>query len=159
MSEPIRKTIILNAARQACAIESAARWNADRDVFVIFTATVGFPGHKSTIIRALESYPNIHFRNVNLSTYAANTPMEIWLRSDQLFESKYLISHTSDFMRYTSMLRFGGIYLDLDVVAQQSFDSMPLNFAAAESVNFVAVGAIGFEAHGIGHEVAELCAK
>lgn len=146
--------------RQACAIESAAKWNDDRDIFVLFTSNVGFRfGLKSPIVHALEKYRNIHLRNLNLETYATDTPMEDWWHTDQLFLSKYLISHTSDFLRYTSMFRFGGIYLDLDVVVQQSFNTIPPNFAAAESDNFVAVGAIGFEAHGIGHEMATLCAR
>lgn len=146
--------------RQACAIESAAKWNQDRDVFVIFTANVGFPVDiESPIIRALKSYPNIHFRNINLATYAANTPMDNWFQTDQLFESKFLISHTSDFLRFTSMYRFGGIYLDLDVVVQQSFNLIGPNFAGAESVNDVAVGAIGFESNGLGHKIAERCAR
>lgn len=144
--------------RQACAIESAAKWNEDRDIFVMFTSNVGI-GLKSPIFWALDDYPNIHFRNLNLDTYAIDTPMENWWHTNQLFHSKYLVSHTSDFLRYTSMYRFGGIYLDLDVVVQQSFNLIPPNFAAAESEHFVAVGAIGFEANGIGHEIAELCAR
>lgn len=146
--------------RQACAIESAAKWNPNREIFVLFTANVGFSANfQSPIIDALLSYPNVYLRNVDLTTYAADTLMEQWFHSDQLFLSKYLNSHTSDFLRYTSMFRFGGIYLDLDVVVQQDFDSLPVNFAAAESMNFIAVGAMGFESNGIGHEIAELCTK
>lgn len=85
--------------------------------------------------------------------------MEKWFQSDQLFLSKYLNSHASDFLRFTSLYKFGGIYLDLDVVAQQSFNSLTLNFAAAESINFTAVGAIGFDHDGIGHDILELCIK
>lgn len=126
----------------------------------MFTSAVGFRSDlKSPIVHALEKYPNIHFRNLNLDSYAADTPMEDWWHTQQLFTSKYLVSHTSDFLRYTSMFRFGGIYLDLDVVVQRSFDLIPPNFAAAESDEFVAVGAIGFEAHGIGHAIAELCVR
>lgn len=146
--------------RQACAIESAAKWNVDRDVFVIFTSKVGFLDDvDAPIMNALQFYENIHFRNINLTTYTAGTPAEEWLRSDQLFLSKYLHSHVADFLRFISLLKFGGIYLDLDVVVQQKFNSLPLNFAAAESVNFTAVGAIGFDHDGIGHDIVELCIK
>lgn len=147
--------------RQACAIESAAKWNQDRDVFVIFTANVGFPdGIKSPIIRALEAYRNIHFRNVDLATYAADTPMDKWFQTQELFLSKYLVSHTSDFLRYTSMYKFGGIYLDLDVVVQKSFNMISSrNFAGAESQDDIAVGAIGFDSDGLGNQIAELCVR
>lgn len=150
--------IFLN--RQACAIESAAKWNPNRDIFVIFASKVGFPStFNSSLFAALQTYPNIYFRNMNFTTYSAHTPMYDFFKSDQLFLSKYLISHTSDFLRYTSMVKFGGIYLDLDVVVQESLESMPLNFAAAESKNFVAIGAIGFQSDGIGHEIAKLCTR
>lgn len=146
--------------RQACAIESAAKWNPNHDVFVLFASKVGFPDvFDSPLIAALQSYPNIYFRNLNFTEYSAATPMEDWLRTDQLFLSNYLVSHTSDFLRYTSMFKFGGIYLDLDVVVQQTLEMLPLNFAAAESVNFVAIGAFGFQPDDIGHEIAELCTK
>lgn len=146
--------------RQACAIESAAKWNPNRDVFVIFASKVGLPDiFDSPLIDALKSYPNVYFRNMNFTNYSAATPMEEWFRTDELFLSKYLISHTSDFLRYTSMFKFGGIYLDLDVVVQQTLEMLPLNFAAAESKNFVAIGAIGFQPDDIGHEIAELCVK
>lgn len=127
---------------------------------MIFTSKVGFPDYfDSPILNALQSYPNIHLRNVDLETYAAETPMEKWLKSDQLFLSQYLNSHTSDFLRYASMFKFGGIYLDLDVVVQRDFNLLPPNFAAAESVHFTATGAMGFEADGNGHEIAELCTE
>lgn len=146
--------------RQACAIESTAKWNPLRQVFVLFTSKVGLSSESvSTIIDALQSYPNIHFRNVNLTTYSAKTPMELWFQTDQIFLSKYLNSHTSDFLRFISMYKFGGIYLDLDVIVQKNFNSLPKNFAAAQNAHFLAIGAIGFESNGIGHKIAELCAR
>lgn len=152
--------IICFHSRQACAIESAAKWNPTRDIFVIFASKVGFSDDfESPIIDALRSYPNIHLRNLNFATYIAGTPMEQWFYTDQLFLSQFLNSHTSDFLRFTSMFKFGGIYLDLDVVVQKPFNSLPTNFAAPESVYNVAVGTIGFESDGIGHEIAKLCTK
>lgn len=96
---------------------------------------------------------------MNLSTYTEATPMHLLFSSGQLFLSNYLNSHTSDFLRYTSMFKFGGIYLDLDVVVLQSFESLPHNFVGAESTRFVGVGAMGFQYDGIGHEIADLCVK
>lgn len=113
----------------------------------------------SPIISALQAYPNIHLRNVNLAAYSAKTPAELWFQTSQLFLSKYLNSHTSDFLRYNSMYKFGGIHLDLDVVVQKDFSSLPSNFAAAESAYFVGSSVIGFESNGTGHEIAEFMRK
>lgn len=127
---------------------------------MLFTSKVGLSIESiSPIINALQSYPNIHLRNVNLTTYSAKTPMELWFQADQLFLSKYLNAHTSDMLRLISMYKFGGIYLDLDVIVQKDFNLLPENFAAAESAHFVANGAIGFKSNGIGHKIAELCAR
>lgn len=57
------------------------------------------------------------------------------------------------------MFKFGGIYLDLDVIVQQSFDTLTPNFVGAESTQFVGVGAMGFQQHGLGHEIANLCVE
>ncbi|XP_031632385.1 lactosylceramide 4-alpha-galactosyltransferase-like [Contarinia nasturtii] len=150
-------------ARQACAIESAALLNPNWDVFVMFASPVGCVLNETTarppIISALESYANINFRNINLWTYAANTPLEHWFLSDKLFFSEYLNSHVSDFLRYVSLYKFGGLYLDLDVIVQKTIENMNANYAGAESENFVAAGVINFEHDGIGHEIADMCVR
>lgn len=98
-------------------------------------------------------------RNINLWTYSKDTPLYDWFRHDKIFHSQYLNSHVSDLLRYLSLYKFGGTYLDLDVVVQQNFNDIPSNYAGAESENFVAAGAINFDYNGIGHEIAELCVR
>lgn len=148
--------------RQACAIESAARWNPNFDVFLLFASPVGFPKnstHNSAVIEALTSYSNIHMRNVHVWWYANGTPFADWLMKGELFDSKYLISHTSDLLRYLSMYKFGGIYMDLDVVVQKSFENIEPNFTGAESSEEIAAGVMSFAHTGVGHDVAKLCVK
>lgn len=98
-------------------------------------------------------------RNVHLWTYAAGTPMEMWLQKGDLFRSQFMNSHASDFLRYLSMYKFGGIYLDLDVVVQKSFEKVEPNFSGAESGEDIAAGVMSFHPEGIGHEVAALCVR
>lgn len=115
--------------------------------------------HNSPVIEALMSYPNIYMRNVHLWSYATGTPFVYWLMRGDLFDSKYLISHTSDLLRYLSMYKFGGIYMDLDVVVQKSFENVEPNFTGAESSKEIAAGVMSFSHTGIGHKVAELCVR
>lgn len=149
--------------RQACAIESAAKLNPHLDIFVLFAAPVGFlnESHESIspIFKALFTYQNIHFRNLNLWTYALNTPLEKLILNNELFMSQYLNSHVSDFLRYLTLYKYGGTYMDLDVVVQKNLDMLPPNYAGAESPNFVAAGVINLQHDDIGHEIAELCVK
>lgn len=67
-------------------------------------------------------------------------------------------SHTSDVLRYLTLWKYGGTYLDLDVVVRKPLDSIPANYAGAESVNFVAVGIINFD-QSFGHQLAHMCLK
>lgn len=69
--------------------------------------------------------------------------------SDKLFSSQYLNSHVSDFLRYLSLYKHGGTYLDLDVIVLKSFENMTYNYAGAESENFVAAGVLNFQHDGI----------
>ncbi|XP_059620048.1 lactosylceramide 4-alpha-galactosyltransferase-like [Phlebotomus argentipes] len=150
--------IIKLNSRQACAIESAAKMNPKWDVFVLFASPVGFLNKTSLpLIDALKSYDNIHFRNVNLWNYAVGTPIADWIRDGQIFYSSYMNSHVSDFLRYLSLYKWGGTYLDLDVIVKVNFDTVPSNYAGAESEDFVAAGIINLDYDGFGHEIAEMC--
>ncbi|KAJ6650181.1 Lactosylceramide 4-alpha-galactosyltransferase, partial [Pseudolycoriella hygida] len=146
-------------ARQGCAIESAALANPEWDVFLLFASPVGFSNKtaKSAAISALELYPNVHFRNVNLWSYSMDTPISSFINGGQLFRSKYVNSHTSDFLRYLSLYKWGGTYLDLDVIVKQPFDKIKPNYAGAESEKFVAAGLINFDYKNVGHDIAEEC--
>lgn len=148
--------------RQACAIESAALLNPNWDIFILFASPAGISNEtivQPPLINALQSYTNIYFRNINLWSYSENTPLEDWFLSDELFQSQYLNSHVSDFLRYISLYKYGGTYLDLDVIVLKSFENISHNYAGAESVNYVAAGVINFQHDGIGHEIADMCVR
>lgn len=88
--------------------------NPDHNIFVTFASQVGFRNtSKLPIIDALLSYPNVNLNFVNITKYAEKTPLEDWIKTDKLFRSKYVISHTSDVLRFLSMYKYGGTYLDL----------------------------------------------
>lgn len=149
--------------RQACAIESAVKLNPNWDVFLLFASPVGLSNSTvsshQAIIDALLTYPNLQMRNVDLWSYARDTPISDWINSGELFLSKYINSHTSDFLRYLSLYKWGGTYMDLDVVVQQNLDKIEPNYAGAESENFVAAGVLNFDHQHVGHEIAELCLR
>ncbi|XP_070505104.1 lactosylceramide 4-alpha-galactosyltransferase-like [Chironomus tepperi] len=145
-------------ARQACAIESTALMNPDHNIFVMFTSQVGLRNtSRLPIIDALLSYPNVHMNYLNITKYAENTPLEDWIMTNTLFNSQYLISHTSDVLRFLSLYKYGGTYLDLDIVMLKSLNSQKShNYAGAESYFAVAVGIIHMEGK-TGHEIARMC--
>lgn len=133
--------------------------NPDHEVFVLFTSQVGFRNQTPLpIIDALLSYPNVHFNYLNLTQYAEQTPLAEWMKTGELFRSVYVNSHTSDILRYLSLWKYTGTYLDLDIVILKSLNVLKPNYAGAESKNFVAAGIINLE-NDDGHEIADLCDK
>lgn len=154
--------LYVQLCRQACAIESAAKLNPNRDIFVLFASPVGLRENVSNVpanIELLKSYPNIHFRNNNLWKYAEDTPLEKWLKTGTLFESNYLFEHMSDVLRYLTLYKFGGIFMDLDVVVQQNFDHLGENFAGDDSVDAIGCGVLHFGTDKLGRKVAEHCLR
>lgn len=110
------------------------------------------------LIDSILSYKNVHLNYLNITQYAEKTPLEEWIKNGDLFRSSYMNSHTSDVLRYLTLWKYGGTYLDLDVVVRKPLDSIPANYAGAESVNFVAVGIINLD-QSFGHQLAHMCLK
>ncbi|XP_062126039.1 lactosylceramide 4-alpha-galactosyltransferase-like [Drosophila sulfurigaster albostrigata] len=147
-------------ARQTCAIESAAKHNPNFQVFVLFAS----PRYQQKegeqpLIDAILSYPNVQLRQLNLMRFAVGTPIEDWLKDGKLFKSDYPIVHISDLLRLLTLYRFGGIYLDLDVVLLRSLEQVPLNFAGAESDTHVANGVLSLAPTDFGHQFATSCLR
>ncbi|KAH8377506.1 hypothetical protein KR093_005750 [Drosophila rubida] len=171
--------IVNFTARQACAIESAALHNPNFQVFVLFSSPTFLPGDKRyPILEAITSYKNVELRQLNIWRYAEDTPILKWLKKGDIFQSKYIVrnifitflislstmllphryltEHTSDMLRLMTLYRFGGIYMDLDVVVLRSMEYLPLNYVGALDNHTIGNGVIGLQHMGKGHEIAEL---
>lgn len=145
--------------RQSCAIESAAFKNPSFDVFVLFASPTYYPQIMPKEIIALLQYPNIFLRNSDLWNYTRNTPAATWFETGVLFKSDFLTAHMSDFLRLMTLWRWGGIYMDLDVIVKESFENITLNFAGAESLDVVASGVMSYDSTGFGHYIVDLMLK
>lgn len=102
--------------RQACAIESAAKMNPNFEVYLLIPSPVTSLEGMKGYFQKLVSYPNFKIRYINMTTFFVNTPLEQWYLSGNLRYSYWPQSHASDVLRYTLLWKFGGIYMDLDVV-------------------------------------------
>lgn len=106
--------IVTLSPRQACAVESAARMNPDLNIFVTFTADVGFRNTTAMpTIDAVLAYPNVHLNHVDLKKFAAGTEVLKWIIIGVVERSQYNVAHTSDFLRLLSLWRYGGTYMDI----------------------------------------------
>lgn len=93
---------------------------------------------ESQNVQILREYRNIKFKYVNIKEFSKNTPLEWWISSGALSNSNYVVSHTSDVLRYLLLYRFSGLYLDMDVIAMSPYGQIKLgNFACAESDEYL----------------------
>ncbi|KAI5698845.1 hypothetical protein M8J75_012654 [Diaphorina citri] len=126
--------------RQACSIESAAMMNPGVQVYVVVIASVR-NRTRNPLIDRLYEYQNVHIVQVDLGRYFQNTPLHGFYTQDAILTSLWPLSHMSDLLRYVTLYKYGGTYLDLDFIVIKSLESLH-NYAGAESSSVVAAGVI-----------------
>lgn len=100
-------------------------------IYVMFVSKTRFVRLKhSLLIDMLTKYQNVHFKYLRIEHFAKNTPLESWFRAEELAKSKYEIAHTADILRLLTLWKYGGTYLDLDVIVAKGVKMT--NFACAE---------------------------
>lgn len=123
---------------------------------MLFTAPVGFPSNQDPMLKALSSYPNIQYRNVNWYNYSVGSPVEEWIKEDEILKTKHYLGHLSDFLRFLSIYKFGGIHVDLDFIVLKSFDDLLPNFIGAQEPDCLQSSIFGFDKTDLGHKFAEM---
>ncbi|XP_076764524.1 lactosylceramide 4-alpha-galactosyltransferase-like [Xylocopa sonorina] len=149
---------LILSARQACAVESAAKMNPNMNVYLLFVSASKISNQLRKMFHQLRTYPNVRVRRIYPEKYLNNTPLDLWYSSGMLKTSSWPRSHMSDILRYLTLWKYGGIYLDLDVVITSSLEHLT-NFAGAEDWENVAAGAMGFDATALGRRVADACIR
>ncbi|XP_066592520.1 lactosylceramide 4-alpha-galactosyltransferase-like [Prorops nasuta] len=143
--------------RKACAVESAARMNPQMKVFLLFLSPATVSNNAKALFNILSSYSNIRINRIFPEVYVRDTPLEEWyIGGEALHKSLWPRSHMSDILRYLTLWKYGGIYLDLDVVVTSSLNKSQ-NFAGAEDWKAVAAGVIGLGMDKLGRHMADAC--
>ncbi|KAL5279634.1 hypothetical protein ACFFRR_003930 [Megaselia abdita] len=148
--------------RQVCSIESAAKNNPHFDIFVLFTSPRYIsPDFLSTEIWRLKlTYKNIFLRNNDMWEYTKNSSGVKFLESEKLFSSHFLPVHMSDFLRLLSIWKYGGIYMDTDIIVKRTFENLPLNYGGIEEHGVdLNNGLLSLAPNGNGHEIGDLFIK
>jgi len=108
--------------RQACAVESAAKMNPNTEVTILFASPIGVEDpllSKNEMVQALLTYTNVHLKHVDVEEYVKGTSLEELYEGGALRHSSFPVSHASDILRYLTLWKYGGTYLDLDVVVMK----------------------------------------
>ncbi|CAG0894078.1 unnamed protein product [Cyprideis torosa] len=107
--------------RYQCAIESAASHHPHRPI-ILLTSAYQDPEQRP-LQDILKAFPNIHVVPANFQDFLQKTPLQdLYLREQS---SKFLYPHLSDIVRVGVLYRYGGIYIDLDLITLQNYDLLP----------------------------------
>ncbi len=105
------------------------------------------------------SYENLFLKSIDLLEFSEKTPLEELMKSGKVLKSKYLMEHLADVLRLLTLWKFGGTYLDLDVIVKDPIESIGENFACEESSSTVANGLLNFDIEGEASKILDECVK
>jgi len=106
--------------RQACAVASAANTNPDSKVYLLYTCSIiGKLGDSPEYVKEMLSYPNVRIWKLVISDYIKGTPLETWDFMAKVRSSKWSVTHASDVLRFLTLWKYGGTYLDMDFVIRK----------------------------------------
>jgi lactosylceramide 4-alpha-galactosyltransferase len=106
--------------RGACAVASAANTNPDTTIYLLYTCSiVGGLGDSPEYVKQMLSYANVRIWKLVISDYIKGTPLETWDVMGKINSSLWPLSHASDILRFTTLWKYGGTYLDMDFVTRK----------------------------------------
>ncbi len=106
------------SGRQSCSIESAAR-NSQLTSKVIFMSSFLNLSTSYSFCQLYHAYRNVEFYTINYEKLFEDTPVEGILSRIELAAS-HKLTHLSDIARKALVFKYGGFYLDLDVLVLKS---------------------------------------
>lgn len=110
---------------------------------------------KSRQVKALLSYENIFIHFVKMQELSKRSPLEEFIGSDKLRKSKFKIEHISDVLRLLILWKYGGTYLDLDMLVRKNLETVPSNFAFRQNKDQINGAILNFSGSN-GRQLAEI---
>ncbi|XP_063771605.1 alpha-1,4-N-acetylglucosaminyltransferase-like [Pseudophryne corroboree] len=133
-----------------CAIESAARVYPDRPV-VYFMKGLGDINTEEDENRTrkhfptLSSFDNIYFFPLKMEELFTDTPLQLWYKKVNPKKELYWTHVSSDACRFALIWKYGGIYMDADVISLRPIPKD--HFVAAEHSTATSSSVFGLPPH------------
>lgn len=104
--------------RQCCAIESAAITNKNHNIYILNTCPLNMTVYEQSpeYIKKMLSLPNVYLVALTLKEYFHGSPVYNLYQSNKISSSSYALEHLSDVLRFLTLWKYGGTYLDLDTI-------------------------------------------
>eukprot|EP00062_Callorhinchus_milii_P000395 gi/632934356/ref/XP_007909060.1/ PREDICTED: lactosylceramide 4-alpha-galactosyltransferase-like [Callorhinchus milii] len=132
-----------------CAVESAARENPDKPVYYFMKGLSGnlsqYPFPQYVAAPMLSSIKNVVLVPLRLKALFQNTPLSFWYQQVNPYRQQYWIHVLSDACRLAVLWKYGGIYLDTDIISLKPLQFT--NFICAEGYMTANGAALGFQDH------------
>ncbi|XP_022834182.1 lactosylceramide 4-alpha-galactosyltransferase-like [Spodoptera litura] len=109
------------SSRLACSVESAARANRNRKIYVLFSSPVsaGALNPRAILNTLQESYSNLKFARILIKDFAKNTSLHSFINK---LDKRDLDQRVSRILKFLVLYKFGGMYLSFDVIVAKKFD-------------------------------------
>ncbi|GBM24986.1 Lactosylceramide 4-alpha-galactosyltransferase [Araneus ventricosus] len=111
------------SARQACAVESAALHHPEWQVRVLFASSQPL-NLTNSFMELFTLFGNVRFLRMELDFIMPGTPLWYWYQKGSWRSSPHKIVHLSDAIRLCLLWKYGGIYLDTDVIVLRSLSKL-----------------------------------
>ncbi|CAL1286887.1 unnamed protein product [Larinioides sclopetarius] len=110
-------------ARASCAVESAARHHPERQVRVLFSSPTALD-LTDHFTKSLTQMDNVQLLRMDMALIVEGTPLLDWYKKGKWKSSRYRTVHVSDALRLVLLWKYGGLYLDTDVVVLRSLSHL-----------------------------------
>ncbi|KAF8796923.1 Lactosylceramide like protein [Argiope bruennichi] len=111
------------SARGSCAVESAAKHHPDRQVRVLFSSPTVLD-LTDPFMKSLTQLSNVQLLRMDMALLVEDTPLWHWYKKGKWKSSPFRTVHVSDALRLSIIWKYGGIYLDTDVVVLRSLSHL-----------------------------------
>ncbi|XP_064020818.1 alpha-1,4-N-acetylglucosaminyltransferase [Pogoniulus pusillus] len=133
----------------SCSVESAARTYQDRPIILFMkglaNGTALRPASSYAAFSLLSSIKNVFIFPLQMETIFQETPLLSWYNQVVPEQEKNWVHVSSDASRLALIWKYGGIYMDTDVISIRPIPEE--SFLAAQKSQFSSNGIFGFPAH------------
>ncbi|XP_075974434.1 alpha-1,4-N-acetylglucosaminyltransferase-like isoform X2 [Anticarsia gemmatalis] len=131
------------SSRQACAVEAAATTNRDSLVVVFFTSTVTLDRINNSGLSVLQKIGNVMLFKINLEHFAASSPVFSRLKTGFFYRDD-INMNIGTILKFLTIYKYPGIYLDLDVIVARSFKELRGNWIVKENPELMSSSVFSF---------------
>ncbi|XP_030050243.1 alpha-1,4-N-acetylglucosaminyltransferase-like [Microcaecilia unicolor] len=132
-----------------CAVESTARTYPNRSVYFFMKGlTKDMTVTDSSFYKAiplLSSIENVHLLPLYFEDVFKDTPLDPWYQKVNPAKEKYWAHVSSDAFRFAIIWKYGGIYMDTDIISMRPIPEV--DFLASQGAQVVNGAIFGFQRH------------